>query len=800
MRRIGWVVLPAVALAACGEGRVAGPTRDGAAPAGMYVQGEVCTHRWAAPISGDWSDPAMWDVGTVPGASSVVCIDAPGTYRVDTQWLNSLEVDGLVLGDGVSQISLFVFLSGPGDVEIADELLIRPNAMLSITEAMSVGGTIRVEGELKTTGDVAAEAIVTAPDGVVYVNATTSWQLSGSTPFVNEGYLGVNPSGTTLTIEAPNGGTVRMMGGWMGPSGTAGPETGVEIFPGGSTALDFEWTGGRLTSRDDDTTRAYVTLRRTSLRLGAVQVDTAPRRGQVDLEPEDAAVSVVGDVDSPVHVRVTKRQAGATPTLELAGTSGGPLVNYGQLDLLSESGVLPVGGGVVNRSRMILGPGRVDLMLDSLANRGTLGVGDSTRFVQSGGVLRNEGTVTGIGTLVMSGSAFVATSAATMSARLGLEAGGRLTGTGVLRGVTSLGGIVDPAGPVGSFPLNTSALGSLSLMSLVLDGGSRVIVDVAGQGQTDQISVVGIAKYAGTLEARALAGTSFTPGRCGQVFPVISNVLGLQSGAFTRFAGFKLATTRAWRLHTTRNLVALAGHDPSTPMGVSPTSLTVAEGGASKSVDLCLGRNAPTADVVVTPVASDWQLYYEPGPWSTPQTLTFTPADWALPKRVTISAFADGASEGPMTDVMRFTLASADPAYGGAAASELPVHIVDIDPGPDLALSVVSAPTAAALYDTVDVTYRVTNLGPRSSSGSTFTITPLTGLVYMSSGADITCASVSSKLTCTLGSLAAGAQQDVTVRFRTLGLGPHAHTVSIEGNQHDGVAANDTQVWTLTTQ
>jgi hypothetical protein len=521
-------------------------------------------------------------------------------------------------------------------------------------------------------------------------------------------------------------------------------------------------------------------LRTSDLLIGDTGVS-----GWIDLDPDGSAIEVVGTVGDDSYIRILKSQWGVSPAVTLSSAPGEPLINRGRLDLESQNQYLTVGGAVVNRGTMNIGPGRIDLTMDSLANHGILSITDSIRYIQSGGVLRNAGTITNTGSLVMRGSAFSSMPNGTMTGPLVLENGGRLDGRGSVGDVISIGGNVLPGG---------ASPGTLSMASLVLDNASTVHIDVAGTGpaQADRIAVGGAVSFGGKLAVRNIA--PFTPGLCGQAIAIMTiPTTALQTGAFTQFVGFHPAARQAWRLHNAADALTLAGYDPTTVMGFAPTSLALTEGGKDGAADLCLGgAAAPTGDVRVVPAAARGQLYFSP------RTVVFGLPDWQLPKRLAVGARDDAIGEGPHADSVKFTVASTDPAYHAAVVGRLPVRILDNDPGTDLAVSIVSGSQSVNVNQTGEVRFRISNVGPAASTGASFTLAPFSAVAYVSNTPQVSCALTTGPLACSVGALAAGAQVEFTVVFRGLVAGVHTNTAVIAGNEYDPVAANNSVDWVLT--
>jgi hypothetical protein len=350
--------------------------------------------------------------------------------------------------------------------------------------------------------------------------------------------------------------------------------------------------------------------------------------------------------------------------------------------------------------------------------------------------------------------------------------------------VTSVGGVVSPN--------SSSAVGTLFLQDLKLDAASRVVADVllSLDGVTpygDRIDVAGTATLAGTIEARAVS--PFVPGVCGQAVRVLTHASPLVGG-FTNTIGFQLAPSRAWRLYDSTTALSLAGFDPSRNLSYSPTSLSLAEGGTAGTAKVCLGRAQPTATVSVAMVGRQGQVTPSPSP------LTFTTTNWAGPQLMSVVAINDVIAEPTHADRVGFDLTSTDPAYNGASVPNLPVTITDNDPGTDLVLALVFSPTVVPVGRRLEPAFRITNVGPAASTGSTFSVA-IPGLTFVQSfGA--TCSASAGVVTCSVGTLAPGAQVDFRIEVEALTAGTYANAAVVAGVEYDPVSSNNSLVWNLT--
>jgi hypothetical protein len=385
----------------------------------------------------------------------------------------------------------------------------------------------------------------------------------------------------------------------------------------------------------------------------------------------------------------------------------------------------------------------------------------------------------------MAGTTFESEPTGTMTGLLGLEAGGRLTGEGTVGRVNSVAGVIDP---------NELAYGTLTMATLTLDAASRVVIDVDSDvgGASDRLAITSGATIAGTLAVRTDPSSNLN--QCGESRVFLTNGKRVpRTGAFTAFSGMGSSSqVQGWRLHSTPTALQLLGYLSHLTVSTSPMDLALAEGGGGVLVDVCLS-GTPTADVVVTPTAVGGQVTF------TPAALTFTPTNYHLPQRVTVRAVDDAVGEGPHADSVRYVVASTDPAYAAPIARRQVVTLTDNDPGADLAVAIVDVDTANAVVGRgFDARFRITNLGPNASTGSTFTITPMDGFDYSHGGVGVTCAQSAGVLSCTVGALASGAQIEFSLVFTGRTAGAVTNTVRVAGAGYDHAAANDALAWQLT--
>jgi len=103
---------------------------------------------------------------------------------------------------------------------------------------------------------------------------------------------------------------------------------------------------------------------------------------------------------------------------------------------------------------------------------------------------------------------------------------------------------------------------------------------------------------------------------------------------------------------------------------VSPTSVDVAEGGATDTYTLVLGSQ-PSADVTIS---------FNTGTQLQPiSSVTFTSADWNTAKTITVTAVDDLADEGSHTGTVSHTASSSDSNYDGISIGSVTANITDND-------------------------------------------------------------------------------------------------------------------------
>jgi hypothetical protein len=134
--------------------------------------------------------------------------------------------------------------------------------------------------------------------------------------------------------------------------------------------------------------------------------------------------------------------------------------------------------------------------------------------------------------------------------------------------------------------------------------------------------------------------------------------------------------------------------EPTGEAGIllSKPSLSVAEGGATDSVDVVLGRK-PTSDVTIQ-LGSDGGVSFDKA------SLTFTPQNWNQPQTVTLTADDDADYEPGGGTTMYFgPITTDDPLYKDIFPPEPWVSIADNDTAPEVAPPTAQVMTADVWED-----------------------------------------------------------------------------------------------------
>ena len=184
------------------------------------------TIAWANAAGGNWSNPANWNGGVVPGPTDIAVITLPGTYAVafdvsDTiaglqlggssgtqKLVISSRTLGLSAGSQVNSngvISLSgATLNGPGSITNSGQLLVQGTTALNSAVATAATSMIRVLGASALgTGNLTVASGFTNNGTIILTDSTSSY---GAVLHVTSGTL-TNAAGAVIDVQVGTNGT-----------------------------------------------------------------------------------------------------------------------------------------------------------------------------------------------------------------------------------------------------------------------------------------------------------------------------------------------------------------------------------------------------------------------------------------------------------------------------------------------------------------------------------------------------------------------------------------------------------------
>ncbi len=198
----------------------------GATSATFDMVAAAGTMAWSNPAGGNWSNPANWSGGAVPGPTDIAIITLPGTYTVTfdvSDTIAGLQLGGssgtqtlalssrtLGLGAG-SQINANgvvslsnATLNGPGSITNAGRLVVHGSTSLNGALSTSPTSFIRLQGDgaFSTAQLTVANGFVN--NGTIVLTDTTS--SYGAVLHLTSGTL-TNSSGATIDVQVGTNGT-----------------------------------------------------------------------------------------------------------------------------------------------------------------------------------------------------------------------------------------------------------------------------------------------------------------------------------------------------------------------------------------------------------------------------------------------------------------------------------------------------------------------------------------------------------------------------------------------------------------
>ncbi len=109
---------------------------------------QAIAFQWINVGGGNWSDPASWDLGAVPGSGSTVNIDLDGTYTVALDVAAAVDVLNLGAATGTQRLVI-----GPSVLDVNVAGTVGANGVIDLAGSLLGGaGSISINGVFKWTG------------------------------------------------------------------------------------------------------------------------------------------------------------------------------------------------------------------------------------------------------------------------------------------------------------------------------------------------------------------------------------------------------------------------------------------------------------------------------------------------------------------------------------------------------------------------------------------------------------------------------------------------------------------------
>src|SRR5213592_3758370 len=205
---------------------------------------------WAAATSGNWSNPANWVGGVVPGPTETAAITVPGTYTVTLDVSDT--IGGLQLG-GSSGVQ--TLLAASKTLRVSGTSQVNSNGLLWLKASTLAGGTLANGGKVFVDGTTnITTAITTTQSALIRLQGNGIY--STATLTVSNGFTN---TGTIVLTDTTSsyGSTLNVLSGTL----TNAPTGTISVLAG---ALGLRTIGAQLDNQGMLTMSRSLTLSRLS--------------------------------------------------------------------------------------------------------------------------------------------------------------------------------------------------------------------------------------------------------------------------------------------------------------------------------------------------------------------------------------------------------------------------------------------------------------------------------------------------------------------------------------------------------
>lgn len=335
---------------------------------------------WIGPAAGDWNEPTNWSTGVVPGADSLVTIDASaGQDSLVTVSSDQSAFDLIIAaGDGVQVLSEQE-LEVSGFFTLDGEMVLDSESVLRANGPFRIGATGRLQ--LKADADnalVSRDPWLTHQPFENYGVISGAGSLDAAKIIHNFGLVLANVPGQQLVTTDSSPGATRALRKLVN-RGTLRAENGATLYlPSTDVVSSSGLTAGRIEADIDSTVILYYTRIEGGVLASSIDSDGLLPQGSIDsINGRLKDVSIDGQV-----------------TLQGVNTLVGEIANHGTMTVEGYVDALEVltlsGGGVLEFRRWNPFDG---IVRDGLALNYTFGSTGAIGFINLDNTIRGHGRI-----------------------------------------------------------------------------------------------------------------------------------------------------------------------------------------------------------------------------------------------------------------------------------------------------------------------------------------------------------------------------------------------------------------------